>query len=149
MDLMHCLNLGWLQYVCGFVISLLVFECYGGEDYLANLLAVGQYIKDFQGKKKTRHRYNRRLHQVSMFQSGTKFPKLRGKAAEIQSLAETLWSLWSLKMDQHNEQHRLIEFLLRFNKRIHQILAEWLNTIPDTDFYLCHYLKQRSSLILG
>ena len=28
-------------------------------------------------------------------------------------------------MDQHNEQHRLIEFLLRFNNQIHQILAEY------------------------
>ena len=125
MDLMHCLYLGWLQYVYGSVISLLVFDCYGGEDHLANLLAVGQYIQNFQMKNKMRQRYNRRLDQLTMFQSGTKFPKLRGKAAEIQSLAETLWSLWSLKMDQHNEQHRLIEFLLRFNNQIHQILAEY------------------------
>ena len=125
MDLMHCLYLGWLQYVYGSVISLLVFDCYGGEDHLANLLAVGQYIQNFQLKNKMRQRYNRRLDKLTMFQSGTKFPKLRGKAAEIQSLAETLWSLWSLKMDQHNEQHRLIEFLLRFNNQIHQILAEY------------------------
>ena len=125
MDLMHCLYLGWLQYVYGSVISLLVFDCYGGEDHLANLLAVGQYIQNFQMKNKMRQRYNRRLDKLTMFQSGTKFPKLRGKAAEIQSLAETLWSLWSLKMDQHNEQHRLIEFLLRFNNQIHQILAEY------------------------
>ena len=110
MDLMHCLYLGWLQYVYGSVISLLVFECYGGEDYLHNLHQVGVFIRTFQARHKMKHRYRRRLDKLTMFQSGEKFPKLRGKASEIQSLALTLWTLWKHKINTENDHHRLIEF---------------------------------------
>ena len=69
------------------MISLLVFECNGGEDYLHNLHQVGVFIRTFQARHKMKHRYRRRLDKLTMFQSGEKFPKLRGKASEIQSLA--------------------------------------------------------------
>ena len=60
-----------------------------------------------------------------MFQSGDKFPKLRGKAAEIQRLALTLWTLWKNKMNPEIDQHRLIDFFLKFNVEIDQILNDF------------------------
>ena len=125
MDMMHCLFLGWLQYVYGSVISLLVFECYDGDDYLGNLHQVGIFIRTFQAQHKMKHRYRRRLNKLTMFQSGDKFPKLRGKAAEIQSLALTMWTLWKNKMNPEIDQHRLIEFFLKFNVEIDQILNDF------------------------
>ena len=60
-------------YKCS-VISLLVFECYGGEDYLHNLHQVGVFIRTFQARHKMKHRYRRRLDKLTMFQSGENSP---------------------------------------------------------------------------
>ena len=125
MDYMHCMFLGWLQYLYGSIISILVFDCIGGTDYLQNLLWVGDYIKSFQKANNVKHRYNRKLDKLSMFQKDNKYPKLRGKAIEISALAQRLWVLWQDKMDSSNVQHRMIQILLQRNSQISDILEEF------------------------
>ena len=46
-------------------------------------------------------------------------------ASEIQSLALTLWTLWKNKMNTENDQHRLIDFFLKFNVEIDTVLNDF------------------------
>ena len=80
------------------MISLLVFECYGGEDYLHNLHQVGVFIRTFQARHKMKHRYRRRLDKLTMFQSEEK---------------------------SENDHHRLTDFFLKFNVEVDTILNDF------------------------
>lgn len=51
MDFMHCHHLGWLQYLYGSILHLLVFFLMPGE-HLINLAQIGQFIKNYQKQTK-------------------------------------------------------------------------------------------------
>ena len=69
-----------------------------------------------------KHRYRRRLDKLTMFQSGEKFPKLRGKASEIQSLALDI-------VEEQNEYREWPSspdwFFLKFNVEVDTILNDF------------------------
>ena len=66
--------------------------------------------------------------QVSMFCNASapssKFPKLKGRAAEVKSLAAALLHVFELKMDHGCLQHRQIRLALRMSARMEELLVE-------------------------
>ena len=63
--------------------------------------------------------------KLSMFYNGeNSFPKLKGKAAEINHITKPLLAVWTRHMDHGNTQHRQIKLALQLSCRFDQILAE-------------------------
>lgn len=123
-DYMHCMFLGWLQYLYGSCIHLLVYECFPGGTALQSLFEIGEWIKNYQQRNNTIHKWRRKWDKLSVFTTKG-FPKLKGKAADIYGLAGAMWHLWQDKMNPANVQHRQIQLLLKYNYQIDQILQEF------------------------
>ena len=123
-DLMHCSFLGALQHLYGSIIWLLVHECLHAEP-LDNLKVVWDFIVKFQKKDPSRHRYRHRLEKLTMFQKAKGYPKLRGKAADIQGLDLALCKCFQHYMDRENQQHIQASALLELNVEIGQILDSY------------------------
>ena len=77
MDYTHCMFLGWLQYLCGSIMYMLVYTLMPDEP-LANLHEIGEFIKQFQRAHPTSHIYKQRLDKLSMSHKKKGHPKLRG-----------------------------------------------------------------------
>ena len=122
MDFMHCHFLGWLQYFYGSTLSILVNDCLP-DSPIQNLLWVGRYIKKTQRDRDKK--FKQRLQKLTMFQPKKGFPKLRGRAADIQSLASAMLALFSEKMDADNRQHREIRLFLSLNNELDDTLDQF------------------------
>ena len=66
LDYMHNMFLGWLQYLYGSIMYMLVFVVMGGSD-MENLTAIAAFIKKDQKARGTTHKYRPRLDKLSMF----------------------------------------------------------------------------------
>lgn len=123
-DLMHCSFLGALQHLYGSIIWLLVYECLPAEP-LDNLKVVWDFIVNFQKGDPSRHPYRHRLEKLTMFEKAKGYPKLRGKAADIQGLDLALCKCFQQYMDPDNHQHVQASALLELNVEIGQILDSY------------------------
>ena len=121
LDLMHNLYLGWLQFLYGSIMFLLVFHVLPGEP-LANLKHIGAFIKEFQKGDKTRQKFRPRLDKLSMFQKAKGFPKLKGRAADIRGLDKAMMACWEHHLDSDNPQYLQISALLQLNVEVHDVL---------------------------
>ena len=125
MDLMHNLYLGWLQYFYGSTMVVLVEDCLP-DSPVQNLLYITNFIKEHQ--KAEKRQFKQRLHKLTMIQPKKGYPKLRGRAADIQSLHGALLELWTQKMDPANTQHRQIRLFLDLNHQLQNLLDEFSPT---------------------
>jgi hypothetical protein len=89
LDYMHNMFLGWLQYLYGSIMYMLVFVVMGGSD-MENLTAIAAFIKKDQKARGTTHKYRPRLDKLSMFKKKKSYPRLRGRAADIMGLYDTM-----------------------------------------------------------
>lgn len=121
MDWMHCMYLGWLQHVYGSILHLLVFFILPNSP-LDNLLAIGDFIKQFQRSNNVKNRYRMRLDKLTMVQPKKGYPKLRGRAADISGLYSTMVERWNTHMDTADERHRQIRLFLKLNSKLVDIL---------------------------
>jgi hypothetical protein len=117
MDYMHCMFLGWLQYVYGSVMYLLVFTLMNDEP-LANLKVIGEFISEYQKTHPTTYKYRLRLDKLTMFVRKKGFPKLRGRACDIMGLHAALLALWGKFMSPGNIQHKQVRYLLQLNHQL-------------------------------
>ena len=122
-DYMHVKYLGTDMYQFGSVLALLVrFVLPGSPD--ENLKTCWTWLKAFFKQHRTPNPY-RYLNRLSVFlRNKGKFPKLRGKAAEVKSLGPGLLSLWENKMNEHLAVHRKVCIMLKANCHLEEILAE-------------------------
>ena len=127
MDFMHCHHLGWLQYLYGSILHLLVFFLMPGK-HLVNLAEIGEFIKNYQKTNQTKHPYKMKLDKMTMFQPKKGYPKLRGRAADIAGLHAAMLQLWTGKMDATDVQHRQIRLLLDLNHQIVDLLETYSPT---------------------
>ena len=121
LDLMHNLYLGWLQFLYGSIMFLLVFHILPGEP-LANLKQIGAFIKEFQKGDNSRQKFRPRLDKLSMFQKAKGFPKLKGRAADIRGLDKAMLACWEYHLDSGNQQHLQISALLQLNVEVRDVL---------------------------
>lgn len=124
MDWMHCMHLGWLQYMFGSVMHLLVFLVLP-EEPLVNLATVADFIKTHQKNNRCKHPYRMQLTKLTMFQPKKGYPKLRGRAADIAGLHEAMLSVWQQFRDASDVRHQQVELLLSLNHQIHDLLDEF------------------------
>ena len=121
LDLMHNLYLGWLQFLYGSIMFLLVFQVLPDEP-LANLKQIGAFIKTFQTGDDTRQKFRPRLDKLSMFQKAKGFPKLKGRAADIRGLDKAILACWDHHLDSDDPQHLQISALLQLNVEVRDVL---------------------------
>ena len=121
---MHNVYLGWQMHCYGSVLTLLTEDLLP-KDCLANLKTVAAWIRAFQKTSGAKHRYRHKLDKVSMFKKKKGFPKLKGRAADIRSLDQTMYMLWQQHRHPGDTQHAQISFLLQTNMEIGQILEEF------------------------
>ncbi|CAE8680872.1 unnamed protein product [Polarella glacialis] len=124
MDYMHCMFLGWLQYLYGSVFYLLVFEIMDG-DPLANLQEIWTFTQAHQKRTGCVNKYLQRLNKLSMFKKKTGYPKLKGRACEIKGLDQAMLDVWTKYMQVTNAVHRRIRLLLDLNCALTSILDEY------------------------
>lgn len=124
LDYMHNCYLGFQNYVYGSCFYILTHEAMPGTP-LENLKVLETFLKDFQKRRHTAHRYRHRLCKLSMFMKASGFPKLKGRAADIKGLDEVMVAMWENWMDNTNLQHRQIRLLLKLNLDIARILDEY------------------------
>ena len=144
MDFMHCMHLGWLQHIYGSLLHLLVFFILTGE-HLDNLREIQSFIRLHQRRNKAKHCYRMKLDKLTRFQPKKGYPKLRGRASDIASLAHSMLDLWSHYMDQGDENHQRIRLFLKLN---HQ-LKETLETFSPTYGYTALPEPQYSKAFQG
>ena len=125
MDLMHNLYLGWLQYFYGSTVTIIIEDCLPNSP-LQNLAYVSAFIKDYQ--KNQKRKFKQRLHKLTMVQPKKGYPKMRGRAADMQSLHDALLALFTEVMDETNTQHRRIRLFLELNKQVQDSLDEFSPT---------------------
>ena len=136
MGWMHCHHLGWIQHFFGSVLHLLLFYLLP-QEHLENLWQVGEYIKTHQ--KQSKHRYRMRLDKLTMFQPKNGFPKMRGRAADIASLAKPLLDLWTEKMNPGDGQHIRVKLFLKLYWELKELLETFSPTyghmaIPEAQY---------------
>ena len=104
---------------------VLVEDCLPASP-VQNLLHISNFIKEYQ--KAEKRQFKQRLHKLTMIQPKKGCPKLRGRAADIQSLHGALLELWTQKIDRENTQHRQIRLFLDLNHRLQNLLDEFSPT---------------------
>lgn len=124
LDYMHNVYLGWQMHCYGSVLTLLTEDLLP-EDCLANLKTVAAWIRAFQKNSATKHPYRHKLDKVSMFKKKKGFPKLKGRAADIRGLDQTMYMLWQQHRNPEDPRHAQISLLLQTNMEIGQILDEF------------------------
>ena len=125
-DWMHVKYLGTDMYQYGSIFAILVRFVLpnGPED---NLAVCWAFLKRYFKEHRTPSPY-RYLNRLSMFiRARGRFPKLRGKAAEVKHLGPALLALWEEYMKPHLAVHRQIRLMLRANCRLEALLAEHKN----------------------
>ena len=121
LDYMHCMYLGWLQSLYGSVLYLLVHHVMDGSP-IECLASIAHFIKNFQAKHDSKHRYRHRLSKLTMIKPKKGYPKLRGRAADIMGLGAAILSLWTEKSSPDDVAHRMIKVLLSLNVDIAHVL---------------------------
>lgn len=102
------------QILCQFVLP--------GAD-ADNVRTCWTFLKSYYKQRKIPPPY-RYLNKITMFLRQGKFPKLRGKAAEVRHLSEPISALWKHYVNQGSEVHRQIDLMLRLNASIERTLTE-------------------------
>lgn len=123
LDFMHNFYLGWLQFLYGSVICLLVQDCLE-DNQLTNLKTLASFLKQYQKEDRSRGNYRPRLDKLSMFLKRG-FPKLKGRAADIRSLDKALLAAWNTWMTPTDEQHQQISVLLQLNVSVRDLLDNY------------------------
>ena len=123
-DYMHCKYLGVDKNTYSAVLYLLVFHVLSFGSPQANLdwlwAEIQRHYKNLRLPSQFRY-----LNRISMFyRERNNSLGLRGKAAEIRSLAEPLLLVWADKMTAAIESHRKIHLLLKLNLRLEQLLVD-------------------------
>ncbi|OLP93413.1 hypothetical protein AK812_SmicGene24693 [Symbiodinium microadriaticum] len=121
-DFMHSKYLGADKTLYASILYLLVFHLMPGPDEQANLDTLWAEIKALNKSWgiETGFRY---LNRISMFwRPAAKLLVLRGKAAEIRSLARPLLTLWGRYMSEAVSVHKKIHVLLKLNCRLEELL---------------------------
>ena len=122
-DYMHNMFLGWLQYLYGSIMYMLVFVVMSGS-HEDNLKQIAAFIKKIGMAKAPSTNTDRGL--IS-FQCSKKkdFPRLRGRAADIMGLCDTMLALWKEHMTEALLQHRQVRLMLTLNKQIADTLEQY------------------------
>lgn len=137
---MHNVYLGWQMHCYGSVLTLLTEDLLP-EDCLANFKTVAAWIRAFQKNSGTKHPYRHKLDKVSTFKKKKGFPKLKGRAADIRGLDQTMYMLWQQHRNPEGPRHAQISLLLQTNMEIGQILDEFS---PRCGFWLSQNRKRPS-----
>ncbi len=124
LDLMHVKYLGHDQLVYGSILSLLTKHCLPGEPS-QNIKTIWRdiqaYYKEFSVDSRFRY-----LNRVSMFErKPPQYPKLRGKAAEIRSLAGPLLHVWDKYHNSELLVHKQILLYLKLNMEAEMLLGDF------------------------
>ena len=123
-DFMHCKFLGSDKTLYAAILWLLVFHLMPGPDEHTNLGILWTEIKNLYKAWRVESGF-RYLNRVSMFwRPAQKLLTLRGKAAEIRSLARPLLTLWARYMSDTIAVHKKIHVLLKLNWRIEELLEQ-------------------------
>lgn len=136
-DWMHSKYLGMDMYLFGSVLAILV-QMILPDSEQENLQAVWQFLKEHFRVNRTKSPF-RYLNRLTMFIRRGKFPKLRGKAAEVRHFGKALSALWMSKMNPLLELHRKISLMLRLNVQLEDMLTEYAEEFslpagPASDF---------------
>ena len=120
-DWMHVKYLGHDQFTYGSVLSLLTKYVLTDEPH-ANLAKVWRDILSYYDTHAVPCRY-RYLNKTSMYERVfPKYPKLRGKAAEVKYLAGPIYFVWHKYHSPHLRVHRQILLYLKLNLEIEEAL---------------------------
>ena len=135
MDFMHCMHLGWMQFFFASALLLLMEDCLEGTD-VEKLRQIQQYIYHFQKETNSRYRFKQKLLKMTMVKPKKGFPKLRGRAADIHSLAGAIESLFAHHMDEADANHGRIKLVLSLNRELSDLLEEYgprygFTALPD------------------
>ncbi|CAE7359129.1 unnamed protein product [Symbiodinium sp. CCMP2592] len=123
-DYMHCKYLGQDRKLYSSVLFLLVFYVLNLGSPEANMDWVWSQIQIHYRTFGTESRFLY-LNKVSMFfRAKVRALGLRGKAAEVRSLAKPLFLIWASTMNHSVELHRKVHLLLKLNNKLEEILAE-------------------------
>lgn len=123
LDLMHTKYLGHDMYVHGSVLALLCQSVLQGTE-IENLRVCWDFLKRYYKQHGIPSPY-RYLNKISMFVRQGRFPKLRGKAAEVRHLAIPLAALWKHYMNDNILLHRQIHLLLRLNIQFEKLIDDF------------------------
>ena len=130
LDYMRCMFLGWLQFVYGSVLHVLVHTAMP-DDQLTNLRNIQSFIKEHQSANNIPHRYRQPLKKLTMFQPKKGYPKLRGRAADIKGLHSTMVSMWRTFGQNHNVADRQFQQILAMLE-LNDEIAVTLDTFSPT-----------------
>ena len=121
-DTLHTKHLGTDAYLYGSVLDYLVSYVLEGsrED---NLATIWSSIKTFYRANGTKTQFQNM--KLTMFQNPGKFPRLKGRGAEIRHLGPALLHVFCEHMVADNRQHRQIKLALELNVRIESIFDDF------------------------
>ena len=113
---MHSKWLGWAQYLYGTIFWMLCHEQVL-QSPLENLVRLGSFIRGWQSRNPCNNKYSQSLNKLSMFVKQKDYPKLRGKACEIQDLSPCILAMWQRFGDCTSEEGRQVLLLLQLNEQ--------------------------------
>ena len=123
-DWMHVKYLGTDMYQYGSVLAFLCHTVMANEPE-QNLSQCWTFLKQFFKDHGTPSPF-RYLNRLSMFvRQGGRFPKLRGKAAEVRHFGAALHALWNAHMNPHLILHRRINLMLQLNCQLENMITEY------------------------
>ena len=123
LDYMHNMMLGWPQHFYGSVLFSLFEDCMEGEE-LERLHYMEKFLKKHQKDHGSRYAFKQRLAKKTMLKPKKGFPKIRGRASDVQSLDHALLALFSAHMLEDNLQHRQIRLFLDLNLQLSKLMEE-------------------------
>ena len=115
-DVMHSKWLGWAQYLYGSIFWMLCYEQML-QSPLENLVRLGGFIRGWQSRNPCNNKYSQSLNKVNMFVKQKDYPKLRGKACELQDLSPCILAMWERFADCTSEEGRKVLLLLQLNEQ--------------------------------
>ena len=136
-DWMHAKLLGTDMVFHGSCLWLLCHELLP-DSPLENLKTCWEKILSVYKEKHILERY-RGMNKLSLFQRKSGGPKLKGGAAQVASLAESMLQLWTDKMNIADQQHKQIRTWLKLNVAVEKL-------IKDNEQELAFSQKDHSSL---
>ena len=141
LDWMHCKYLGLDQYMHGSTLHLLCHYVMRGTPQ-ENIAALWGDIQEYYKANNTPVRY-RHLNRLRMFDRASKYPKLRGKAAEIRYLSGAVLHAFSKHMNERLLVHREIKLMHWLNHRLEIILSEYRSLWSSKKLAArCYLLRQ-------
>ena len=95
-----------------------------GEE-LERLHYMEKFLKKHQKDHGSRYAFKQRLAKKTMLKPKKGFPKIRGRASDVQSLDHALLALFSAHMLEDNLQHRQIRLFLDLNLQLSKLMEEY------------------------